>query len=74
MKIIVDSAKCSNALDCLICLDQCPCQIFIARPTEPRQPGKLTEKKTIQPVFLSRCNGCEVCVKLCPKGAVQLST
>ena len=72
MKIIVDSAKCYDALNCRLCLDKCPEQVFFVAFASPRQVGKRQEKATAKAIFLSKCSGCEDCVSFCPKEAIQI--
>ncbi len=72
MKILVDSAKCMDAMNCRLCLEKCPEQVFLMAFPEPRQRGKRQEKATARAVFLSKCSVCKDCVEFCPQDAIQV--
>lgn len=72
MEILVDSAKCTEAMDCRLCLEKCSQQVFLIAFPELRQAGKRQEKSIAKAIFTSRCNGCQDCVTFCPQDAIQV--
>ncbi len=65
--------KCKNPLECGLCLRICPSAVFYAFP-EVMEKFKETpeEKYLIVPRFKLLCTLCNECIKVCPKGAIEI--
>lgn len=72
MKIQIDAKACCNPLDCRLCLERCPEQVFGTYPRVRRMPGATPGNWAIIPMFASNCNGCLECIAFCPQQAITV--
>nr|MDO8133281.1 4Fe-4S dicluster domain-containing protein [Candidatus Njordarchaeum guaymaensis] len=63
--------KCGRPQDCGKCMQVCPHAVFAMIPVD-RQPGKLSEKYDLLPCLDSFCTQCNLCIKGCPKNALEI--
>ena len=64
--------KCiDNPLDCAACMRSCPEGVFFIYPKN-REYGRVCDSYELVAAFKSRCNGCGVCVEVCPRSALRL--
>ncbi len=73
-KISVDYSKCTDPLSCAYCMTHCPVSVFIVGQTmvykfreTPKQDFRVYGR------YYDKCDGCEVCVKGCPKQAIRVT-
>jgi len=73
-KISVDYDQCTDPLSCTYCLTHCPVSVFIVGETRvykfqetPKQEFRVYGR------YYDKCNGCEACVKGCPKQAITVA-
>lgn len=67
--IKIDRAKCPDAANCRICVDNCPGAVFTMYP----ETGLFMTAGAawrVNATFVSLCTGCMACRRECPKGAI----
>ena len=72
MVIKIDYNKCSDAEKCGKCMIACPLGVFTKHPIGKFIPNKMPNKFEIVPFFEEICNGCRICVEICPKKCILL--
>lgn len=70
--IKIDHGKCTDAANCLICINTCPSGVFTAYPVKEHFLTEGAEWR-VSAGFTSLCTGCGACRRDCPKGAVGIS-
>jgi ferredoxin len=68
--LIIDYAKCTDALSCLTCIQVCPTKVFALVP--PRGKGRFVEERRVIPYMPELCVSCNQCVEKCPKNAISI--
>lgn len=77
IKIKIDESKCTTPFDCKKCVTTCPTAIFQVtafksvkfKENDPKEPGVYK----LEAVFLDKCLGCNECIEVCPKEAINLT-
>jgi len=64
--LITETCLNVRGIQCRTCAEQCEQQAIIFRPS----PGG----RTLPQLAMDQCNGCGACYRVCPVGAVSLST
>ena len=82
IEITIDRTICNYSMydpsGCKKCISICPVGVFCTRPIEKRDysiPPKERVDPTkwiILPTWADWCNGCNACVKECPKSAISI--
>lgn len=72
MKISVTAETCGNPLDCRLCLERCPGQVFATYPRRRREPGVAAQDWVVVAMLPSQCTGCMECLRFCPKQAISV--
>lgn len=75
--IEIDATKCTTPFDCKACLKGCPQSVFQVRAvkvergreTAPGEPGAYS----LHAPYRDKCTGCNLCIELCPAGALSIS-
>ena len=73
--IVVNDDKCGNPLACRLCLLACPSHVLGLGTDVPRVKFKETDPIhfVVRGVRFQYCTGCMDCVRVCPRGAIQVS-
>ena len=72
MVIKIDYERCLGAKKCGKCMYECPLGVFSYVPVGKFIPQKLPDKFKIIPFFEDICNGCGICVNVCPSECIIL--
>lgn len=76
VSITVDKNKCRFSLfdptGCKKCLEVCPPVVFGCVPAEERKYGSAPTVYKLTIVWEELCNGCGVCVRICPQKAISI--
>ncbi len=70
MDISIDHEKCTQPEKCGRCLKVCSPQIFALHPLEKNAVAP--EKWVVDPVWVSFCIQCNLCVRECPEHAITV--
>lgn len=69
----VSVRPCQDPLDCRVCIEVCPSQVFGMIPRQARAPGVHADDWVVRTLTPSRCTGCGVCVDACPQGRIAIA-
>jgi len=74
-RIVVDDAKCPDALACRKCLLVCPTRVLgLGTDVGPRKYQETgSEHFIVRGVREQFCSACMKCVEACPNGAIQVA-
>lgn len=68
VKIKIDYSKCTQPEECRKCLNVCEPAVFNLVFLDKEYTDPKIWK--VVPVFTQLCNGCNLCVEICPKKAI----
>ncbi len=72
--IIIDSSKCTNPLECKVCLRICPEGVFALHPVKLHKFREANpEEFELYPWHRSYCTMCAQCVENCPVSAITVT-
>lgn len=79
VKIKIVDNKCPTPFACKKCIDACPAGIFMVAANPMKTSGKFKTIDENRPgdymllaPMLSKCIGCNLCVEICPNGAIKV--
>lgn len=70
VEILIDRTKCVEPEKCGRCLKVCSPQIFAIHPEE--EDAVYPRKWAVDPLWVTFCIQCNLCVKECPEHAISL--
>ena len=72
MVVSINSHICLGPVECGKCMQECPVGVFIKIPKGRFKLGELQKEYRIHPLFKEICNGCGVCMNICPRNCIKL--